>query len=254
MARLIDLHIHTSYSDGIFSPFQIIDIAKKNKLDTISITDHDTIEAYTDEVIKYAKEKNINLISGIELSTKTEKCGIHILGYNIDIKNCILNKELAKIQKSRHNYLYSVVNKLKKLGYEIDINKLDKIKIITKSHIALHIITNQRNNEVLNKYFNHIPNKSEFIEKIMNEGCPAFVEKETLPAEKAAKLIKKAGGKIVIAHPVAYTYEDSLTQKDIKKIVNDIKADGLEAYYIYVDNKNNKHDDIDSWLNFAKKK
>ena len=73
MEEFIDLHIHTNLSDGELSPKEVIDKAIKNNVSIISITDHDTIDAYTEEVCEYAKSKNIKLISGVEISTKNEK-------------------------------------------------------------------------------------------------------------------------------------------------------------------------------------
>ena len=87
----------------------------------------------------------------------------------------------------------------------------------------------------------------------MNEGCPAYVKKESITPKEAAKLIKNAGGKAVLAHPVAYTYEDNLTKEDIEKIVKDMNPDGLEANYIYFRKcENRKINEIDKWKQFAK--
>lgn len=254
MEKIIDLHIHTNCSDGSLTPFEIIDAASTLGLDTISITDHDTILAYTDELINYAKDKKINLIPGVEISTKINKCGIHILGYNIDYKNEEFQTRLAKLQNARHDYLYNVAAKLNDLGYVLNTEELDKIEAVTKAHIALDVIENSANKDLLIKEFGHIPNKGEFIETVMNEGCKAYVKKETITPKEAAELIRSVGGKVVIAHPVAYTYEDNLTEEDIDTIVADTKADGIEAYYIYLDRNNIKHNDIDKWLKYTKDK
>lgn len=252
MVKKIDLHIHTTCSDGLLTPLEIIDEAKNNGLDTIAIADHDTVSAYTEELEEYAKNNNINLIHAVEISTKINKCGIHVLGYNIDINNEKLNIKLGKLRNSRHDYLYNVASKLKELGYSINIEELDKIDAVTKAHIALNVINNKENEELLIKEFNHVPNKGEFIETIMNEGCAAYVKKETITPKEAADLIRQAGGKVVLAHPVAYTYEDNLTVEDTKNILTDMNADGVEAYYIYIDRDNNKHNDIEKWKKFAK--
>ena len=87
MEKKIDLHIHTNCSDGDNSIYEVIDMAINNKLDMISITDHDTIGAYEEELFDYAKDNNIKIIPGVEISTKNDKCGIHVLGYNIDLNN-----------------------------------------------------------------------------------------------------------------------------------------------------------------------
>lgn len=252
MVKRIDLHMHTTCSDGALTPFEIIDEAKKNGLDTIAIADHDTVSAYTEELEEYAKKQNIKLIHAVEISTKINKCGIHVLGYNIDINNEELNIKLEKLRNARHDYLYNVANKLKELGYAVNIEELDKVDAVTKAHIALDVVNNKDNEEKLLKEFNHIPNKGEFIETIMNEGCKAYVKKETITPKEAATLIKKAGGKAVLAHPVAYSYEDNLSLEDTKNLLIDMDADGVEAYYIYIDRNNIKHNDIEKWKKFAK--
>ena len=253
MNNIIDLHIHTNCSDGVLTPSQVIDEAKNNGLSTISITDHDTVEAYTQDLVEYATKNGINLIKGIEISTKTNKCGIHILGYDIDVHNQEFNTKLYKLRNARHDYLYKVSTKLKELGYIINTEELDKIDAVTKAHISLDIINNNDNQDILIDNFGQIPTKGEFIESIMNEGCPAYVKKETVTPKEAAELIRIAGGKVVLAHPVAYTYEDNLSTSDIQELIDDINPDGIEAYYIYVDKDNIKHNDIDKWLEIAKK-
>lgn len=253
MEKLIDLHIHTNISDGTLTPKEIIDEAKKNNVSTISIADHDTIDAYTDELLKYAKEKNINIIPAVEISTKIKKAGIHVLGYNIDLENKNFKEKLSKLRNARHDYLYNVAKKLKKLGYQLNTEKLDKIESVTKAHIALDVIENENNKEILLNEFGHIPNKGEFIETIMNESCPAYVKKESITPQEAAKLIKQANGKVILAHPVAYTYEDNLTDDEIIKLALEMNADGIETNYIYIDRNNNKINDIKKWNELATK-
>ena len=232
--KKIDLHIHTNKSDGLLSTKEVVDEAKRKNVDIIAISDHDNVEAYTDELYNYAKENNIKLISAVEISTKIKKCGIHILGYMIDVNNKYLNESLKKIRNSRHDYLHNVAKKLEKIGYILNIDELDKIEAVTKAHIANDIICNKENHKQLINMFGHIPNKWEFIETIMNENCPAYVRKNTVTPKQAAEIIRKAGGKVVLAHPVAYKYEDNLSQEETLDIIKEINADGLEAIYIYI--------------------
>ena len=249
--KKIDLHIHTNKSDGLLSPKEIIDEAKRKQVQTIAIADHDTVDAYTDEVYNYAKDNEIELITAVEISTKTKKCGIHVLGYNIDTRSKYLNESLKKIRNARHDYLHNVANKLNEMNYILNINKLDMIEAVTKAHIAMDIISNKTNEKQLLKQFGHIPSKGEFIETIMNENCPAYVKKKTVTPKEAAEIIRKAGGKVVLAHPVAYVHEDNLTMNEILEIINDMKADGLEANYIYTDRNNNIVNEIEKWNKFA---
>ena len=250
---IIDLHIHSNISDGVLSPKEVIDEAKKNGVSVISITDHDTIDSYTPELFSYAKSKKIKIIPGVEISSKNEKSGIHVLGYNFDLENKEFRETLFKIRNSRHEYLHNVSKKLSKLGYLVNVEKLDKIDSVTKAHIALDIVENEKNREKLMLDFGHIPNKGEFIESIMNENCPAYVEKKTVSPSEATNIIRTAGGKVILAHPVAYFYEDNLSLKDIEKLITEIKPDGIEANYIYIDKNNNTINEIEKWNKFAKK-
>ena len=252
MSKRIDLHIHTTMSDGVLTPKEVIEEAYKNGVSVIAIADHDTTEAYNDELFSYAESKNIKLINAVEISTKVYKVGIHVLGYNFDLKDKAMQESLYKIRNARHDYLHKVAKKLNELGYFLNIEKLDKIEAVTKAHIALDIINNKENTEILLKNFEHIPSKGQFIETVMNENCPAYVRKETLTPKEAAEVIRSANGKVVLAHPVAYIYEDSLTDADILNIISDMKLDGLEANYLYVDRNDNKINECKKWNRFAK--
>ena len=220
MKKIIDLHIHTTCSDGELTPKEVIDVAIKNRVSVISITDHDTIWAYQKELFDYAKDNNIKIIPGVEISTKSDRCGIHVLGYNIDLNNKEFQNKLEKLRNSRHEYLHQVADKLNILGYIIDVTSLDKIEAVTKAHIALDVISNDKNKDILMREFGHIPNKGEFIETIMNEGCLAYVKKNTITPREAVELIEGASGVAVLAHPVAYKYENNLTDE------NKIKLEG----------------------------
>lgn len=87
----------------------------------------------------------------------------------------------------------------------------------------------------------------------MNEGCIAYVEKDSITPKEAAGIIRQAGGKVILAHPVAYEYEDGLNEKDILEIVKDMNADGIESNYIYIDQSNKKVNESYKWNQFAKK-
>lgn len=252
MSLKIDLHIHTNKSDGILTPKEAIDEAYKNGVSVMAIADHDTIEAYNEELFEYAKSKNIKLINAVEISAKTQKAGIHVLGYNFDLNNKEFQETLYKIRNARHDYLHNVAKKMGELGYHLNVDKLDKIDAVTKAHIALDVINDEKNKNILIKNFKHIPNKGEFIETVMNENCPAYVKKETVTPKQAAEIIRAANGKVILAHPVAYIYEDNLTDEDILEIIADMKPDGLEANYLYVDRNNNKINEMKKWNKFAK--
>lgn len=251
--KKIDLHIHTNKSDGILMPTEVIDEAVKNGVDTIAIADHDTVEAYSNSLFEYAKAKNVKLIKAVEISTKTDKAGIHVLGYNIDINNEKLKQKLYELRNARHIYLHDVAERLGEIEYKVNVKELDKVDAVTKAHIALDVVRNPENKDLLIKEFGHIPEKGEFIETIMNEGCPAYVKKSTITPKEAAELIRMAGGKAVLAHPVAYEHEDNLDENEILDIVKDMKADGIETNYIYINRNNEIINEIQKWNEFAQK-
>lgn len=253
MIKRIDLHIHTNKSDGELSPKEVIDEAVRNEVSIIAIADHDTVEAYNDSLFEYAKANNVKLIRAVEISTKIGKAGIHVLGYNIDLNNEELNKKLYALRNARHIYLHDVAEKLEQLEYKVNVEELDKVDAVTKAHIALDVVSNLENKEILMRNFGHIPEKGEFIETVMNEGCPAYTKKETITPKEAAELIRMAGGKAVLAHPVAYKYEDNLTDDEIFDIIKDMKADGIETNYIYINRKNETINEIEKWNKFAEK-
>ena len=109
MGKRIDLHIHTIVSDGLLTPKEVIDEAHRNGVSIIAIADHDTVDAYNDELFEYAKSKNIKLINAVEISTKTKKAGVHVLGYNLDLNDEEFKERLSKIRNARHNYLHDVL-------------------------------------------------------------------------------------------------------------------------------------------------
>lgn len=248
----IDLHIHSNCSDGEFSPKEIIDIAKANGTSIIAIADHDTTLAYSPELIDYAKANNIQLIQAVEMSTKYFGVGIHVLGYNFDLNNEDLQNCLSMLKNARINYLIEVSKALNSLGYCLNTNQLKELPTVTKAHIARDVVGNEKNNDLLLKTFGYIPSMGEFIETIMNEGCPAHVEKFSISPIDASNIIHKAGGKVVLAHPVAYKHEDNISAEKIKTLAKEMHADGIESNYIYVDVTNKVFDETEFWNNFAK--
>lgn len=252
MEKIIDLHVHTNISDGALTPKEVIDEAANNNVSVLAIADHDIIDAYTDDLFNYAKEKKIEIIPAVEISTKTKKCGIHVLGYNIDINSEKLKNKLFELRNIRHKYLHDVSKALNDIGYKIDTDELDKIEAVTKAHIARDVIKHEENKDLLMKDFGHIPEMGEFIETIMNEGCKAYVKKDTVSPKDAANIIRAAGGKVVLAHPVAYKHEDNLTEEDILELVKETKADAIEANYIYINRDGVKINEVEKWNKFAK--
>ena len=116
----------------------------------------------------------------------------------------------------------------------------------------MDIVSNPKNKNKLLEVFGYIPNKGEFIENIMNLGCPGYVKKETITPKEAAELIRKANGTVVLAHPVVYKYIQKISDGEILNIIKEMNADGIEANYIYVDTSGKKINECDKWNKIAK--
>ena len=247
----IDLHIHTTKSDGSLTPHEIIDEAVKNGVKYLAITDHDTLGAYNEELFDYARDQGVKLITGVEVSTRFNGKGFHILGYNVDYKNKELNELLKKIRETRVKYLIDVERKLSELGYVLNIEKLKKVESVTKANVALDIVENKINEIKLIEEFGFVPSRAVFIESVLIEGCPAYVKKESISPKEASEAIKHAGGKVVLAHPVVYDRKDKISLEMISEVIKSMDIDGLEANYIYYDKNLNRYNDIEKWKLFA---
>lgn len=248
---MIDLHIHTTFSDGEMLPEKIVDMAKQNNVTCLSIADHDSISAYSDSFFEYAKKNNIDIIPAVEMSTRFYGRGIHVLGYNFNLQDKELLKCLSQLQNARLDYLLKVSEKLNLLGYQVNVEKLKQLPSITKNHISFDVVSNVQNEKLLVKQFGYVPERGEFIETIMNEGCPAFIEKFSITPIQASKIIKNAGGKVILAHPVVCIHEDNLSFEQIDSLIKEMNADGIEGNYLFVDSNNNVIDDSELWNNYA---
>ena len=249
----IDLHNHTTKSDGHNTPYDVIDMAARHGVEVLAITDHDTVAAYTPELFEYAKARGILLIPGVEISSHDERRGgFHILGYNIDFTNEKLVSELQRLRDNRKDYLFEVAEKLLEFGFIVDVEKLSQVESVAKGNIAEDIIANPENRENLLNMFGTIPNKSVFITTLMNKGCPAYIKKASITPKEAADLIRQAGGKVVLAHPIVYVYDKGLPEEEVVSLIDEVKPDGLETHYIHFDKKGVRRDESEKWGKVAK--
>lgn len=129
----INLHIHSNFSDGKFSPEQIVKKAKKEKMAFLSLTDHDSIKGVK-RFLAACREKNIACLSGVEISTEYKNKEFHILGYNIDVKNKPLREILEKQRRARRKRAEKMITKFAKLGFEI--NKKIKKRILKNESVG----------------------------------------------------------------------------------------------------------------------
>ncbi len=207
--------MHSNYSDGIYKPKELIDLAMKKGLCGIAITDHDTIDGLK-EGESYAREKNFLFINGIEFSTFIMEKEVHILGYKIDYYNKGLTEITKKLKKSREERGLKIIEKLNNLGIKIESTDLYHypLKSIGRPHIA---------NILIEK--GYVKNKQEAFLKYIGQDCSGYVEKYKLLAKEAIQIIKDAGGIAIIAHP-------HLIQEDrYVEMLLDMGIDGIEVYH-----------------------
>ena len=188
----IDLHTHTSSSDGAFAPLELVSKAKNAGLDMISITDHDNVNAL-EEAITYGREIGIEVIPGMEISTDIEDKEVHLLGYFIDYHNQELLKYLSFFRVERYHRAKRIVNKLCNLGLNItleDVTERAKNSAIGRPHIASAML----DLGLVNNYY-------EAFDKYLKDNGPAYERKIHVSLQSALKLISDAGGLSFIAHP-----------------------------------------------------
>lgn len=192
MIEKIDLHTHTIFSDGIYSPFELIKLANQNGISALSITDHDTIYGY-EEALNFAKDFGIELIPGVEISTDIDDKEIHLLALFIDPKNEELRKYLTFFRDERFYRAKRIVGKLRNLGLQITIDDVmaqAKNSAVGRPHIAYALIE-----------LGLVKNYQEAFDRYIGDYSPAFERKIHVSVQSALKLISDSGGLSFVAHP-----------------------------------------------------
>jgi predicted metal-dependent phosphoesterase TrpH len=214
----VDLHVHSTASDGKYSPAAIIGKAAEIGLKVISLTDHDSIEGIIPALKAVKAFPGLTFIPGVEISTDLADGEAHILGYFIDYTSRELEKELEKFRESRMGRGRGMVAKLGELGIKIDWARVQEIAgdgAIGRPHIAQAMLEK-----------GYITSFEEAFDKYIGHGGPAYVEREKITPEEAVALIVRSKGLPVLAHP--------FTVKKPEAILKSLKAAGLigiEAYY-----------------------
>jgi len=213
-----DLHIHTTASDGMLTPLQVVDQAVKRKLTGIAITDHDTIEGLP-AAISYNQTRGygLDIIPGIELNTEYNEAEVHILGYYIDYTQTALLQYLEHLKAARYHRAEKMVQRLRKMGFMLEFQRVQQIAgsdLIARPHIARALIEK-----------GYVFSVKEAFDKYISKGRPAYVPRYKFKPEKAIELIRQAGGVSVLAHP-------GLLQSDVlvEKVIH-MGIEGIEAYY-----------------------
>ncbi|WP_445486834.1 PHP domain-containing protein [Niallia sp. 03133] len=228
----IDLHMHTTCSDGELSPEELVFLARQKSVNIMAITDHDEIAGYW-SAKNNAERCGISLIPGIEINTSGPNGELHILGYGINFDHPKLQQYIIWRKQERKRWSRQIVEKLRELGYNIEWENCFKRAeggVIVRTHIAEELASNQ--------YFS---NAKEAYDALLIKGKAAFVERSPFSSLDAIELIHLCGGKAFIAHPSLYTFSWSL------EVLVKEGIDGIEAYYFTHDQEATEY-----WLNQAK--
>lgn len=215
---MLDLHMHSTASDGTDTPGTIVTKCKKLNLQLAAVTDHDTIDGQK-EAIETARKLKTNYITGIEFSVKHEG-ELHLLGYGIDIHNKELVKNLEILRESRIKRVEDIVARLQERKIKIsmeDIIRNAKGNSIGRPHIALAMIEK-----------GYVSNFAEAFTKYLNEGGLCYVQRWKIDQKKAFELVLAAGGTPVLAHPKFIKTNDF---EGLVKTAKDMGLAGIEAYY-----------------------
>jgi predicted metal-dependent phosphoesterase TrpH len=214
---LIDLHAHSTASDGSLTPTQLVRHAHDLGLRAIALTDHDTI-AGAEEAARAAEELGFELVPGVEMSSHYATGTMHILGYYIDFRSSGLAEELAHLQRVRLERNRVIADKLQALG--IDISFEDVLKLagpkgqVGRPHFARALLER-----------GIVSSIDEAFERYLKKGAPAYSAKFRLPPEEAIGLIRKAGGLAVLAHPFTLHLDDD--RERLTELLCQLKDQGL---------------------------
>lgn len=216
-----DYHIHTNYSDGVFSPEKIVDLALGAGLQAIALTDHDNVLSYgvAKEYLK-TKEVDLNLIMGIEVNTLYKDYEVHILGYFPDVtkndfKSLLKTQQQARVRQTKE--ILALLSKKEgiKIAFEDVKNMVAEGGSIGRPHIAKAITNAGGTSNIMEAYSKYIHRTS-----------PVYVERKTVSPFDAVEVIYDSGGIPVIAHP----YDIDIAEKLIKELMN-CGLRGIEAYH-----------------------
>ncbi|KKS39024.1 MAG: hypothetical protein A3G49_02975 [Candidatus Sungbacteria bacterium RIFCSPLOWO2_12_FULL_41_11] len=229
MSNKIDLQIQSNVSDGKYSPAELVRRAKSLGLETIAITDHDTVDGIL-EAWEEGKNQRIKVIPGIEMSCRFMEHGIHILGFGIDRRNPALVSRLKEFQEERKKKTERIVELLQKAGFKItfeDVQKEATGSTMARPHIALALLHNPENKEKLGS----LNTVHKVIEEWLVTGKPTYVDRKEIETKEAIKLIHNAGGVAIWSHPTVSIRNNFQKTEEVLKAFISYDIDGLEAFH-----------------------
>ena len=220
--KCIDLHTHSNQSDGTLTPTQVVEKAAQAGLYAIALTDHDTVSGVA-EAVEAGRKYGVRVIPGIEISSARNGGDVHILGYAPDLHHPGFLKELERIRSVRIERNIRMAKLLADHGfsitYEALLSKFGEGAIITRAHFARYLLDTKQ-----------IGSIAEAFDKYIGPGCPCYLPKEEITIERAMSILRMAGARPVLAHPMLY----KLTRTELEELVDrlvDLGLYGIEAVY-----------------------
>lgn len=214
----VDLHIHSTASDGRFSPEEVVRASARRGLSFIALADHDTVSGVAPALAAARAFPHLRVIPAVELSTDVPEGEVHILGYFVDYTDRELLAKLERMRNSRRERAQAMIAKLRDLGISIEWSRVKEIAgsgSVGRPHLAQVMLEK-----------GYIASLKEAFTSYVGRGGPAYVERRKLTPVAAVQLILRANGLPVLAHP--------LTGSNPGALVLELKAAGLvgiEAYY-----------------------
>ena len=216
----IDLHLHTTHSDGSLSPAEVLRLAHKAGVTALAITDHDIVSGIPEALVVGA-ELGIEIISGVEISSRVGNSELHILGYCIRWQDPELIERLAALRESRHRRNPQIIEHLRSLGLEVtyeEVRTLAGTDAIGRPHIARLL---------MNKHY--ATSAKDAFDRYLAEGRPAYVARELPVPADAIGWIRAAGGVAVLAHP----NWANVSGEGLNSLLTTLKADGLSGIEVH---------------------
>ncbi len=213
-----DLHIHSTASDGRLTPADVVLEAARRGLSFIALADHDSIDGIASAQVTAQAFPGLKIIPAVEISTDIAEGEVHVLGYFIDYTDSAFNAALDRFKSSRLQRGEKMVAKLRKLGINIDWQRVKEIasgSSIGRPHIAQAMLEK-----------GYIASFKEAFSEYLGHNRPAYVEREKMTPKEAVELIIKAQGLPVLAHPLTLPDPEAMTAE-----LKDAGLVGLETYY-----------------------
>jgi 3',5'-nucleoside bisphosphate phosphatase len=217
----IDLHTHSSVSDGTDAPGELVRKALAAGLDVVALTDHDTFDGF-DEAAAEGERLGLGVLGGMELSCSRLGNSVHVLAYGADPASPALAAEMARVRDGRLGRLAGVLRKLAELGVPVSeaevMVQVGNSPSVGRPHIADALIA-----------AGHVRDRQEAFDRFLADGGPAHVHRYTIEVDRGIDLVHEAGGLAVIAHPWGRGREQLLPASVLQGLVRDHKLDGLEV-------------------------